>query len=278
MTFTDTLAAQFREMARQALTGTDVRDERAVALAVGAAGYLDLEIPADFDGLDLGIAAAAEVFAGIGIAAAAPSDVEATVAAIDAVHRLSDPAELLKDLRSGSAAMTHTLDAHRPGSWLLTCSGPGEWLLRYEAIELVLSTDSPWWHRRLVRQAAYLVGLSDTAFAAAVRHSRTRVVDGRPLLARQLVAERLVRLLGEIRLGWAACREAVICLDDQEVDGVRARRAYDQASRTALLACRALIQLLGARGLTELSVGPHLYLLAHREAYRLGHRLRGNQS
>ncbi|MBB5857485.1 acyl-CoA dehydrogenase family protein [Amycolatopsis umgeniensis] len=239
MTFTDPLADQFRLFTRNALRGRDLAEPERVLLAVADAGCFDFELPAEYGGLDLGLSPAAAVFYEIGALRAPISAVDHTAAALDALTSAGGPAEVADELRAGKIAYPEP-------------SGD--------------AFASPWWYRRLTRHAAYLAGLADAGYRAAVAHARQRTVGGVPLLSRQLVASRCVRLLGEVRLASAACRAAA---GQDEPDETKVRRAHDLARATALTASRDLIQLLGAKGLTELSEGPDLYRLVHREAHRL---------
>ncbi|MET9260823.1 acyl-CoA dehydrogenase family protein [Amycolatopsis sp. NPDC004079] len=257
--FDDELASEFRQLASAALAGRPVADSGAVPAALASAGCFDLELSEEFGGMDLGLAPVTEVFAAMGGAIAAAERAEATSAALDLVTSTS-PA---------SASVIDRLRAGDTTGWELARTSTHEWVLRSDSGELPASTDTPWWSRRLLRQAAYLVGLADAGYREAVVHCGRRVVGGQPLLSKQLVAGRLVRLLGEVRLAWSACREATLWLDHGQTDVSPVARAHRLAAQTAVASSRDLVQLLGARGLTDLSVGPRLYRIAHREAHRL---------
>lgn len=259
MAFDDDLAAEFRQLAAAALAGRPVTDALAVPAALATTDCFDLELPGEFGGMELGLAPVVEVYAAMGTAMAEAERAEATSAALDLLTNTVSPnTSVIDRLRAGDAA-----------GWELTPISAHGWMLRGDFGELPGAAGTPWWSRRLVRQAAYLTGLADAGYREALTHCRGRVVGGRPLLDKQLVAARLVRLLGEIRLAWSACRDAVLWLDDGQADDLPAVRAHRLAGHAAVLASRDLVQLLGARGLTDLSTGPRLYRLAHREAHRL---------
>ncbi|MDX3660678.1 acyl-CoA dehydrogenase family protein [Streptomyces sp. ID05-26A] len=258
MAFDDLLVAEFRQLAAAVLAGRPVTDAHDVLAALAAGDCLDLELAAEYGGMELGLAPAAEVYVAMGTALAESEAVEAMSAALDLLTgELAVDAAVVDRVRSGA------------GPCELFRKSAHEWCLRGDFGEFVATAEGPWWSRRLVRQASYLTGLADAGYREALTHCRSRIVGGQPLLARQLVAARLVRLLGEIRLAWSACRDAVIWHDNGETDAEPAARAHQLAGRAAVTASRDLVQLLGARGLTDLSIGPRLYRLAHRERHRL---------
>ena len=101
---------------------------------------------------------------------------------------------------------------------------------------------------RAVWLAGYFEGIGRTAWEAMREHAQRRIVGGRPLAERQLVADRLVRSLANLRILHELVEDCVWrrgCSDAVAL----ASLAYETASRVAA----SLIQVQGARGLTALS-------------------------
>jgi alkylation response protein AidB-like acyl-CoA dehydrogenase len=269
MAFNDLLAGQFGTLAGNALSNIDVAAPDAVVTALADNGCLDLEIPLELDGPDMGLVAAIEVFMAIGKAGGAVLSAELNAAATDLlVHQAPEQRLALDQVRGGKVRWAAT-NATSVDGWALARVDESKWTLRAESFVLDACIGSPWWTRRRVRHAAYLTGLADCAYQVAVAHCRGRIVGGRPLLRNQLVAGRLVRLLGEVRLAWAATREAALAIDHDPTAVDTVNDGHDLARHATIAASRDLIQLLGARGMTSMSLGPRLYRLAHEEAYRL---------
>lgn len=101
---------------------------------------------------------------------------------------------------------------------------------------------------RAVWLAGYLEGLGRTAWEAMREHAQQRIVGGRPLVERQLVADRLVRSLADLRILHELVEDCVWRRGCTYAAAL-ASLAYEIASRVAA----SLIQVQGARGLTALS-------------------------
>jgi alkylation response protein AidB-like acyl-CoA dehydrogenase len=276
MPLLDVLADEMRRMFADALTNVDPRSPvRATRAFVEVDGFA-LGLPIERGGMGLGLRPAVEMGVAAGRTLAPFGAFEATAAALDGLSQSGPPpADAYFDaLCSGAATCVaaggHATDPDADAAVRLVVDGSGVWFLEdRQGVRLVLDLPDGWSSWRRLRHAAYLVGVADTGYEMALRHARERKVGGQPLVARQLVVGRLVRLLTDVRLAWAACEDAVGWYDAGRVEPAPADRAHRLARRAALRGSRDFVQLLGARGLTELSAGPALYRLVNRELRRL---------
>jgi hypothetical protein len=278
MTFTDPLATEFRTLFERALTGLHQAGHDVICHAVAGAGGFDLEVPVGAGGLELGLSPSAELFLVLGTELVDVSAVEATTAAVDLLLAAggAEHAPAITAMRSGDAICLAGAGGpghegtHRVKAWFLHPASHPRWALDgYEGSGGNTFLPPPGWpERRLLRHAAYLTGLADAAYRAAADHCRKREVGGEPLRAGQVVSDRLVRQLLAVRLAWAATQAAVCAFDRGDTGPVAARRAHDLARDAAWTVSRGLLQLLGARGLTERSAGPLVYRTVQREAHR----------
>jgi alkylation response protein AidB-like acyl-CoA dehydrogenase len=110
--------------------------------------------------------------------------------------------------------------------------------------------------------SAYLLGLTERAFAMTLDYLKTRKQFGRPIGSFQALQHRAVDLRIQIALTRASVESAAATFDSGPTPQVRqaaTSRAKARAAETALLVARQAIQLHGAIGYTdEYDVGLYL--------------------
>ncbi|WP_316520092.1 acyl-CoA dehydrogenase family protein [Kitasatospora brasiliensis] len=119
-------------------------------------------------------------------------------------------------------------------------------------------------------QAAYLVGLSEGALRLGVRHVTTRRQFGAPLAHRQAPAFLLAGLATRIDAARLLTRAAAWEADQGADCRLAAAQALSMASTLAREATRDVMQLHGARGMTQACDAQLFYRRAAVEAVTLG--------
>jgi alkylation response protein AidB-like acyl-CoA dehydrogenase len=110
--------------------------------------------------------------------------------------------------------------------------------------------------------AAYLLGVTERAFAMTLAYLRTRQQFGRPIGSFQALAHRAADLKIQVALTRASVEAAALMLDSSSAEPIRraaVSRAKARASDVAILVTREAIQMHGGIGYTdEYDVGLYL--------------------
>jgi alkylation response protein AidB-like acyl-CoA dehydrogenase len=110
--------------------------------------------------------------------------------------------------------------------------------------------------------AAYLLGVTERAFAMTLTYLKTRQQFGKPIGSFQALAHRAADLKIQFALTRASVEAAALTLDSSSVQAIRraaVSRAKARASDTAMLVTREAIQMHGGIGYTdEYDVGLYL--------------------
>lgn len=248
----DDVATGVRRLVEEELAVAGVTSGDAAVAALASLGLLDCERPEAVGGLGLGLAAGIEVFVALGRLGVDSTPAQAVVAALDALAGVPDHGDVVAALRSGALPCAFGEPASSDHAGLL--AGPdGTVRLVGTTVDESAREPAGWHARRCLRSAAFLAGAADGAYQHAVRQARERQVGGAPLLAKQLVADRLVRTLADVRVAWSACHAAARAHDAGRLVDDAGPAALRLAGATAGAATRGLVQLGGARALTDLS-------------------------
>ncbi|AJT42516.1 acyl-CoA dehydrogenase family protein [Psychromicrobium lacuslunae] len=252
--FNDPVAIEFRDLAAAAFAGRDPRDSDEILTGLIEAECLSLELSTDLNGMGLGLTPSVEIFAAIGLTGADVTAAERAFASLDALgeHGDDEALEWSERVLAGSTELIQVSNG---------------WQLQECGNSFALSVGPQWSSRRAIRRASYLIGLADCCYQEMVSHTHRRQIAGAGLFSKQLVADKVVRILAEIRLASSACREAALAADAGAENRVAAAlRAHRLAIFAAQKASRSLVQLRGARGMTAHSTSGQLYKLSHQHS------------
>lgn len=264
------IALGLRHLVEHEITSGGITTDNEVVPILASLGLLSCERGSGPDELGLGFEIGLEILTGLGRTGTSSVETQDALSIVDALSGSIEHDEIAQAVRTGLLRS----GANVPGGAkdrILWKQGPDGTITVNCPVSIgTIEPPTGWHERRCLRAAAYLAGAADGAYRAAVLQARERHVGGQPLLSRQLIADRLVRTLAEVRMAWCACRAAAHLHDTGSIDPEASLGALRLASAAAQRATRSFIQISGARGLTNLSPAWSWHRLVQKEIERTG--------